>query len=129
MTNAKVAAVLVALSHATRRIIFERVAAGPVSVGKLAEGLPVSRPAVSQHLRVLKKAGLVLDRAKGTQRIYQIDPCGIGATRDWFNNVLAAAGGGSVTPADLEPEFEKFSLQKRVARDDDGAQENTPLTR
>ena len=65
----------------TRRAIFERVAEQPRAVGELARELPVSRPAVSQHLKVLKEAGLVLDRPDGTRRIYQLDPGGLDALR------------------------------------------------
>jgi len=71
----------IALGDPTRRAIFERVAARPRAVGELAGDLPVSRPAVSQHLRVLKEAGLVVDRAAGNRRIYQVDPDGVGALR------------------------------------------------
>jgi DNA-binding transcriptional ArsR family regulator len=74
-----------ALGDPTRCLIFERVAAGPVSVGALALGLPVSRPAVSQHLKVLKSAGLVCETAIGTRRIYRLDPRGIAAMRDWLD--------------------------------------------
>jgi DNA-binding transcriptional ArsR family regulator len=70
-----------ALGDSTRRAIFERLADRPRAVGELARELPVSRPAVSQHLRVLKDAGLVLDRRAGKQRIYQLDPHGLGALR------------------------------------------------
>lgn len=70
-----------ALADCTRRTILERLAAGPCSVGELARELPVSRPAVSQHLKVLKRGGLVRDRAAGTRRVYQLDPTGIGALR------------------------------------------------
>lgn len=70
-----------ALGDATRRAIVECLAERPRAVGELAERLPVSRPAVSQHLKVLKEAGLVVDRAVGTRRIYQLDPNGIGALR------------------------------------------------
>jgi DNA-binding transcriptional ArsR family regulator len=70
-----------ALADGTRRAIFKRLAGGPMAVGELAHGLPVSRPAVSQHLKVLKHAGLVLDRAVGTRRVYQLDPQGIAALR------------------------------------------------
>jgi DNA-binding transcriptional ArsR family regulator len=70
-----------ALGDPTRRAIFERLADRPRAVGELARELPVSRPAVSQHLKVLKDAGLVLDRHAGTRRIYQLDPDGIGALR------------------------------------------------
>jgi DNA-binding transcriptional ArsR family regulator len=70
-----------ALGDPTRRAIFERLADGPCAVGELAGELPVSRPAVSQHLKVLKQAGLVLDRPVGTRRIYQLDPVGLEALR------------------------------------------------
>jgi DNA-binding transcriptional ArsR family regulator len=70
-----------ALGDPTRRAIFERLAQGPRAVGELASELPVSRPAVSQHLRVLKDARLVIDRPAGARRIYQLDPDGVGALR------------------------------------------------
>jgi DNA-binding transcriptional ArsR family regulator len=73
------------LADPTRREIFERLSNGPRSVGDLARGLPVSRPAVSQHLRALKSAGLVTDRAAGTRRVYQIDPAGLGEIRRWLD--------------------------------------------
>jgi DNA-binding transcriptional ArsR family regulator len=86
--------VLGALADPTRRAIFERVAARPSAVGELAGELPVSRPAVSQHLRVLKDAGLVIDRAAGTRRIYQLDTSGVGALRAYldrfWNQALAS---------------------------------------
>jgi DNA-binding transcriptional ArsR family regulator len=75
-----------ALADPTRRTIFERVAKRPQSVGELAADLPVSRPAVSQHLRTLKEAQLVIDRAEGTKRIYRIDPRGIGIMRAWLDD-------------------------------------------
>ena len=70
-----------ALGDPTRRAIFELLAAGPRAVGELASQLPVSRPAVSQHLKVLKCAGLVRDRAVGTRRVYQLDPAGLETLR------------------------------------------------
>src|SRR5215204_1457148 len=70
-----------ALGDPTRRAIFERLAERPRAVGELARELPVSRPAVSQHLRVLKEARLVTERAEGTRRIYRLDPSGVGALR------------------------------------------------
>lgn len=76
---------LAALADPTRREIFERLAAKPRAVGDLARGLPVSRPAVSQHLKVLKSAGLVKHRPQGTRRIYEIDPAGLGAIRAWLD--------------------------------------------
>ena len=83
MTNAKRA--LAALSDPTRREIMERLGRGPQPVGEIARGMTVSRPAVSQHLKVLKQAGLVTDKAEGTRRIYQIDPAGLGAIRAWLD--------------------------------------------
>src|ERR1700689_3684922 len=73
------------LSDTTRRRVFEKLRAGPQAVGVLARGLPVSRPAVSQHLRALKEAGLVADRAEGTRRVYYIDPDGLGELRRWID--------------------------------------------
>ncbi len=80
-----------ALADPTRREVFERLAAGGRSVGELAKGMPVSRPAVSQHLKVLKEAGLVTDEADGTRRIYHIDPEGLGALRAWLDQFWATA--------------------------------------
>lgn len=74
-----------ALGDGTRRAVFELLAEGPRSVGELARELPVTRPAVSQHLRVLKDAGLVIDRQQGTRRLYQLDPEGVGALRAYFD--------------------------------------------
>jgi DNA-binding transcriptional ArsR family regulator len=77
-----------------RRAIFERLAERPRAVSELAGELPISRPAVSQHLKVLKEAGLVVDRAAGTRRIYQLNPAGVDALRvqldRFWNNALAA---------------------------------------
>jgi DNA-binding transcriptional ArsR family regulator len=80
-----------ALGDATRRTVLERLAAGPSSVGRLAEGLPVSRPAVSQHLRVLREAGLVSDRRVGTRRVYEVNPAGIAAVGDYWNQFWSQA--------------------------------------
>jgi DNA-binding transcriptional ArsR family regulator len=77
--------VFAALADPTRRAVFERIAERPQSVGALAAQLPVSRPAVSQHLKVLKDAGLVADEARGTSRIYRIDPQGLGPVRRWLD--------------------------------------------
>ena len=74
-----------ALADPTRRAVFERLARGPRAVGELAKGLPVSRPAVSQHLAVLKEAGLVKDQPDGTRRVYRIDPAGLGVIRAWLD--------------------------------------------
>jgi DNA-binding transcriptional ArsR family regulator len=76
---------LAALADPTRRKIFERLKRGPSPVGELAEGLPVSRPAVSQHLKVLKEARLVSEQQEGARRIYRIDPEGLGQLRRWLD--------------------------------------------
>jgi DNA-binding transcriptional ArsR family regulator len=76
---------LIALGDPTRREVFELVAARPRAVGELAAELPVSRPAVSQHLRVLKEAGLVTDEAVGARRVYQLHPEGVAELRDYLD--------------------------------------------
>lgn len=83
MTN--MSASLAALADPTRRAIFERLERGPRPVGELARGLPVTRSAVSQHLKVLKDAGLVSGRAEGARRVYSIDPAGLGPIRQWID--------------------------------------------
>lgn len=83
MSN-RAAAALTALGDPTRREVLLRLARGPQAVSSLAAQLPISRPAVSQHLKILKAAGLVTDSAEGTRRIYRIDPSGIGAVREWL---------------------------------------------
>ena len=87
------AAALAALADPTRRQLIERLKAGPRAVGDLARGVPVSRPAVSQHLAVLKAAGLVRDVADGTRRVYEIDPKGLGAIRAWLDDMWGDALG------------------------------------
>jgi DNA-binding transcriptional ArsR family regulator len=79
--------VMTALADPTRRAVFEAVAARPRPVGALAAELPVTRPAVSQHLRVLLDAGLVSVRAEGTRRIYAASPDGLGALRGWLDGL------------------------------------------
>jgi DNA-binding transcriptional ArsR family regulator len=76
---------LSALADPTRRRVFERLKSGPKAVGAIARGMPVSRPAVSQHLKALKVAGLVADRSEGTRRVYFIDPNGLGELRRWLD--------------------------------------------
>lgn len=88
MTNALAFA---ALGDPTRRAIFEHLLDRPAAVGELAELLPVSRPAVSQHLKVLKAAGLVLDERAGNRRIYRLDPEGIGDLRDYLDRFWSHA--------------------------------------
>lgn len=85
---------LAAFADPTRRAILERLVSGPRPVGEIAAGLPVSRPAVSQHLKVLKEAGLVTEWARGTRRIYAVDPAGLAPLRSYlerfWGDVLAA---------------------------------------
>lgn len=83
MTNA--AAMMTALGDPTRQAIFDRLSDGPLPVGKLAAELPISRPAVSQHLRTLKDVGLVRDRQVGTRRLYQVDPAGLAILRSYLD--------------------------------------------
>ncbi len=87
-----------------RRAILERLGRGPQPVGRLAEGLPVSRPAVSQHLKVLKEAGLVQDEAEGTRRIYRIDPAGLGEIRRWLDQFWDDALAAFAAEADRRDE-------------------------
>ncbi len=92
MTN--VDAQMAALGETTRRAILEHLLSGPMAVSEIASHFPVSRPAISQHLAVLKRAHLVLDRAEGTRRVYQVNPEGIEALRAYFdrfwNHALAS---------------------------------------
>ena len=82
------------LGDPTRRAIVDRLRRGPSPVGLLAEGMPVSRPAVSQHLTVLKTAGLVSERREGTRRIYRLEPAGIEELRRWVEALAVDAGAG-----------------------------------
>jgi DNA-binding transcriptional ArsR family regulator len=96
--------VLDALGDPTRREIFESLKAGPRSVGDLADRLPVSRPAVSQHLRVLKDAGLVSDRKEGTRRLYRVDPGGLAELHAYFDSFWGEA-------------LERFAAEARKERE------------
>ena len=91
-----------ALADPTRRAIFERLAARPRAVGELAGELPVSRPAVSQHLKVLKNARLVTDRRAGTRRIYQLDPDGLAAMRGYLDHFWDQALAGFKTAVEQQ---------------------------
>lgn len=93
-----------ALAEPTRQAIVERLAERPMAVGELAAGLPVSRPAVSQHLKVLKEARLVCDRAEGTRRIYAIDPAGLGPLRAWLDRYWDRALAAYAEAAEREDE-------------------------
>src|ERR1700754_4874300 len=85
MANA--ADMMTALGDPTRQAIFDRLSDGPRPVGELAQDLPVSRPAVSQHLKVLKEVGLVVDRQAGTRRLYQVDPAGLAVLRSYLDGM------------------------------------------
>lgn len=102
---------LEALGDGTRRRILERLRQGERSVGQIADGLPVSRPAVSQHLRVLREAGLVRERREGTRRLYRVDDGGLRAVRAFLDGFwaealvnLKAAAEGAAGPDDSEGE-------------------------
>ena len=92
------------LGDRTRRAIVAHLAQGPLAVGELADRLPVSRPAVSQHLKVLKDAGLVIERAVGARRIYRLDPAGVAALRDQLDTFWSRtlAGYGEVIDRSIE---------------------------
>ncbi len=97
-------AALLALSDPTRRLVFERVLAAPRPVAAIAGGLPVSRPAVSQHLKVLKAAGLITERRNGTQRVYTANPQALGELRAAIEAMWHEALGGIAAAIDEEPE-------------------------
>ena len=82
---------LVALADPTRRAAFELLRGGPLAVGEIAERMPVSRPAVSQHLRVLKDAGLVNERRAGTRRLYAVEPDGVAELRAYLDDMWTSA--------------------------------------
>jgi len=93
-----------ALAEPMRLAIVERLAERPMAVGELAQGLPVSRPAVSQHLKVLKAARLVRDEARGTRRIYTLDPAGLGPLRQWLDRFWDKALAAYVEAVEKEDE-------------------------
>jgi DNA-binding transcriptional ArsR family regulator len=96
--------VLDALGDPTRRAVCERLAAGPLPVGQLAATLPVSRPAVSQHLKVLKDAGLVVDRPVGNRRVYALDPTGVAVLRGWLDRIWSDALSAFKTAVEQPPQ-------------------------
>jgi|SRR5579871_1179226 len=98
---------LAALADPTRRRVMETLRSGPRAVGDIARGMPVSRPAVSQHLKVLKEAGLVTDRADGTRRVYYIDPNGLAALRAWLDRFWDEALGAFQAEAEKSLEEKK----------------------
>ncbi len=95
------------LGDPTRRAIFELLARRAYSVGELAGQLPVSRPAVSQHLRVLKDGGLVIDRAEGTRRVYQLNPDGVAALRAYLDQVWGDALTAFQKAVEAGPDFDE----------------------
>jgi DNA-binding transcriptional ArsR family regulator len=97
--------VLNALGDPTRRQIFDRLRHAPSSVAALADGLPISRPAVSQHLKILKDAGLVTDQAQGARRIYRVDYGGLGDLRAWLDGFLEEARG--VYEAEIQKQIDE----------------------
>jgi DNA-binding transcriptional ArsR family regulator len=97
---------LEALADPTRREIVERLAQRPQAVGELAASLPISRPAVSQHLKLLKGSGLVTDRAEGTRRVYRVVPDGVAAIRDYLDLMWDRALSAYVAAVEAEPEKE-----------------------
>ena len=103
MNTNQVSTAFSALSDPTRRAIFERLAGAPSAVGDLARDFPVTRPAVSQHLKVLKDAGLVIDRAHGTRRIYQVHPPALEALRTYLDSFWTTALDRFKTAAEARP--------------------------
>lgn len=98
---------MAALGDPTRRAIFELLADGPRPVGEIARQLPVTRPAVSQHLKVLKEAGLVIDQASGTKRLYQLNPKAVGALRAYFDGFWNRSLAAFKQAAEQAPEEEQ----------------------
>ena len=96
-----------ALGDATRMAIFQKLSAGPIAVNELARMLPVSRPAVSQHLKVLKEAGLVTDAKAGTRRLYQLDPEGVARLRAHFDQMWTRAMSAFQAAAEQPPKPER----------------------
>ena len=109
-----------ALGDATRMAIFQKLSGGPIAVNELARMLPVSRPAVSQHLRVLKDAGLVMDTKAGTRRLYQLDPEGVARLRAHFDQMwtraMSAFQAAAEQPLKQEPTGEKHGKHRRRNR-------------
>jgi DNA-binding transcriptional ArsR family regulator len=110
---ASVDTVLDALGDRTRRSILERLSAGPVAVGVLADQLPVSRPAVSQHLRVLKEAELVVESVVGTRRLYRIDKPGLRVVREYFDRFWETALDNFAILAEAEAGAEAETRKRR----------------
>src|SRR6516225_11833397 len=108
--------ILDALGDPTRRLVFKRLRSGARSVGEIAEGMDVSRPAVSQHLRVLKAVRLVTDRAEGTRRLYAVDPRGIKALRSWLDGFWDEALSAFKEAAEREAATEMKTINTKKKR-------------
>lgn len=104
-----------ALGDATRMAIFQKLSGGPIAVNELARMVPVSRPAVSQHLRVLKDAGLVMDTKAGTRRLYQLDPEGVARLRAHFDQMWTRAMGAFQAVAEQIPTRASNRIPTRTA--------------
>lgn len=116
------ATALAALADPTRRQVFERLRSGPRAVGEIAGDMPVSRPAVSQHLKVLKEAGLVADHAEGTRRVYYIDPHGLGELRKWLDQFWDEAltsfqAAVQRAESDARPAGDRAARARKAAKD------------
>jgi DNA-binding transcriptional ArsR family regulator len=107
---------LEALGDSTRMAIFQKLAHGPIAVNELARTLPVTRPAVSQHLKVLKDAGLVTDSKSGTRRLYQLNPEGVARLRAHFDQMWTKALAGFQAAAEKSPPGEKHGTSRRRSR-------------
>lgn len=118
--TASVDAVLDALGDRTRRSILERLSAGPVAVGVLADQLPVSRPAVSQHLRVLKDAELVVESVAGTRRLYRIDSSGLRIVREYFDRFWETTLDNFAILAEAEAEARDDTRKRKIRRNKKG---------
>jgi DNA-binding transcriptional ArsR family regulator len=116
LVDAYLQAGLEALGDATRLAIFQKLATGPMAVNELAGVFPVSRPAVSQHLRVLKDAGLVNDTKAGTRRVYRVNPEGIAVLRAHFDLLWEQALGAFKLSAEAETPGEKHGRDRRKGR-------------
>jgi DNA-binding transcriptional ArsR family regulator len=124
LVDAYLQAGLEALGDSTRNAIFQQLTEGPMAVSELAAMFPVSRPAVSQHLKVLKEAGLVRDRKDGTRRVYQVDPEGVARLRAHFDSVWERAMKGfekaAIEASGIEGSGNKASGKERGDERDDG---------
>jgi DNA-binding transcriptional ArsR family regulator len=116
LVDAYLQAGLDALGDATRMAIFQKLAAGPIAVNELARAMPVSRPAVSQHLRVLKDAGLVMDSKAGTRRLYQLNPEGVARLRAHFDQMWTKAMSAYQTALEKPPIGEKHGKARGRGR-------------